>query len=353
MNDDIIDEITLDEINEFIGELNITASLSGVVARNLENFDLNVEDIYPQIKLKIPDVNNPTERISFEQFSELLSLITDKSQDPCIGVKIFSHLKVADLSALGFAFFCSTTLIVGIERFRRFLPFIISSGQIDIVEDDDDYLFFISAPESLDTDSISYYRVLECFISGAIAVIQEISNSEIGFSEIYLQQASNQGAIEYLSDKANCICNVNAPFDCIKMSKKLATDRLPSANPEMAMINEQLISEHLNKIFKTNIIYQVELLVATRLGEGTFSKPQIAKELAMSERKLHDKLAKEGVTFVEVVNRVRKNLAMQYIKNGQYRINEIAYKLGFTSSSNFSRAFKQWTGCSPREFKDL
>jgi AraC-like DNA-binding protein len=342
------------DLVDIIGEVNLTASFSGLVARSLATHGLNVENVFSDVGLAIPSVNNPIERISFEQFGALIDYITEKSGDPCIGVKIFAGIKAADLSALGFAISCSTTLIGVAERLQRFLPYLISAGHFDIVDEEEHILLVIAAPVSPLAQMKTFDRVLECFTAAIISIIREIRDvGGAGFSQVFLRRCSSPNVASYLEGFAQCEFIINAPFDGMRISRKSALELLPSANPEMAMLNDKLLTEHLNRIFKSNIIYRVEQLVVEGLGNGHFGKSDIAKELAMSERTLHQKLEEKGAAFSDIVTRIRRNLAMQYVKAGELRINQVAYKLGFASASNFSRSFKKWTGCSPKEFKEL
>ena len=75
----------------------------------------------------------------------------------------------------------------------------------------------------------------------------------------------------------------------------------------------------------------------------------IAQELFMSSRTLRRRLEKQGLCFQHLLNEVRQQKAEQYLKDSSLSITEISFLLGFKDSSNFSRAFKRWTGKSPSD----
>ncbi len=62
------------------------------------------------------------------------------------------------------------------------------------------------------------------------------------------------------------------------------------------------------------------------------------------------RLAAEGTSFKELLNDARINLARSYVAEGRLSVTEVAFVLGFADTSTFSRAFKRWTGKSPREY---
>jgi len=69
----------------------------------------------------------------------------------------------------------------------------------------------------------------------------------------------------------------------------------------------------------------------------------------MSTRSLQRRLREEGTTFSILVDEVRRDLAQDYIRNPGISLMEVAFVLGFSVYSSFSRAYKRWTGMSPGE----
>jgi AraC-like DNA-binding protein len=65
-------------------------------------------------------------------------------------------------------------------------------------------------------------------------------------------------------------------------------------------------------------------------------------------RSLQRKLHERGVTFRKLLDETRRQLADQYLKDSMLTVSEIAYLLGFSEVSSFSRAFRRWTGHAPR-----
>ena len=86
------------------------------------------------------------------------------------------------------------------------------------------------------------------------------------------------------------------------------------------------------------------------LPDGEPSKAAVARTLGMSTRNLQRHLAAEGTSFKDLLNAARGSLARSYVDEGRLTVTEIAFLLGFADVSAFSRAFKRWTGMSPREW---
>jgi len=74
--------------------------------------------------------------------------------------------------------------------------------------------------------------------------------------------------------------------------------------------------------------------------------------MAMSSRTLHRKLDGLGTSFRRIQDDVRKNLALDYLKNTSMNVDQIAGRLGYSETTNFRRAFKQWTGDVPSHYQN-
>ena len=95
----------------------------------------------------------------------------------------------------------------------------------------------------------------------------------------------------------------------------------------------------------------VEKAIEPMLGNGEISIDRVARELGMSRQTLYRRLKAEGVTFEQILEAKRRQLAIRYLRLDRISVKAAAYKLGFSDPAAFSRAFKRWTGFSPSDFR--
>jgi AraC-like DNA-binding protein len=95
---------------------------------------------------------------------------------------------------------------------------------------------------------------------------------------------------------------------------------------------------------------RVESLLMPVLHTGDVSMDSIAAELALSRQTLSRKLKAEGATFEQVLDELRHKMALHYLSGKKVSVNQAAYLVGFSEPAAFSRAFKRWTGASPRNW---
>ena len=93
--------------------------------------------------------------------------------------------------------------------------------------------------------------------------------------------------------------------------------------------------------------WAVEDAVRSRLASGAVTMAGVARQLGTSRQTLYRQLKQEGTTFERLLDRVRRDDATHLLRQGT-SVADTAHRLGFSDRSAFSRAFKRWTGRSPR-----
>ena len=129
--------------------------------------------------------------------------------------------------------------------------------------------------------------------------------------------------------------------------------QLTSSNPQLAQINDQVMLNYLADLDKEDIVQQVKVAIIDQLPSGNVTDETISKAVFTSQRSLQRRLSEKGTTFKTILTEVRKDLALKYIHDRKLTLTEISFMLGFSEMSSFSRAFKRWTGESPKEFRKL
>jgi AraC-like DNA-binding protein len=77
----------------------------------------------------------------------------------------------------------------------------------------------------------------------------------------------------------------------------------------------------------------------------------VAQELCMSARTLQRRLTDADITFQQLVEDTRRELAHHYLKHSTVELNEAAFLLGYEDANSFFRAFHGWEGTSPGEWR--
>lgn len=129
-----------------------------------------------------------------------------------------------------------------------------------------------------------------------------------------------------------------------------------NANPSLFPLFEQHAGELLRKLRTTT---EVPVALSVRVKQEIFAllkgeEPAlaaVADGLAMGIRTLQLHLKEEGVTYQQLLDEVRHELAVRHLRESHFSTTDIAYLLGFSEPSVFYRTFKKWTGSTPGAFR--
>lgn len=102
---------------------------------------------------------------------------------------------------------------------------------------------------------------------------------------------------------------------------------------------------------ETSLSERVKSILLQLLPSGKSSIEQAAAKLAMSPRTLQRHLAKESLNYKDILNTTRRELAEHYLAQVAISNDEISYLLGYQDTNSFLRAFKDWTGKTPGQFR--
>jgi AraC-like DNA-binding protein len=101
----------------------------------------------------------------------------------------------------------------------------------------------------------------------------------------------------------------------------------------------------------SDLVTRARAEIRGSLANGTVTLGRVADVLGVSRWSLQRRLGDDGLTFSGLVEEVRQELTTVYIRQNHIPLSEIAFLLGYSEPSAFSRAFRQWHGISPQAFR--
>lgn len=148
-----------------------------------------------------------------------------------------------------------------------------------------------------------------------------------------------------------CPIVINQPRNAMVFPRALLDERLPGAVPDLHRKAQQIVEYQLPGLPRASVASQIETLFRRHpelMGQGI---ERVAQRLNMHPRTLQRRLREDGEAFGEIQDRCRYEAAVIHLKQQHTDLESISERLGFSDRQNFTRAFKRWTGVSPREFR--
>jgi len=288
----------------------------------------------------------PDARVDRQALTRLWRLAVETTGDECFGLTASRHVAQTTFHALGYAVLASSTLREAFERLVRFRRIIgdIFNPTLEDLGDRYRFIIDVSAPPGVPNEAV------DALVAVTVRQTRLLrGDSSFAPLQVLLQrpEPARSGAFERLfrapvhfGQKVNALDYARADCD----------ERLPTGNAELARQNDEVVVRYLSRLQQSSLSLRVQQALLKALPDGAPSKERVARELGMSARNLQRHLSAEGTSFKQLLNDARVNLARNYVADGSMSVTEIAFLLGFADTSTFSRAFKRWTGKSPREY---
>ncbi len=297
------------------------------------------------IKSDLPR-NDPTERIPARTVSELFAAAVKATGDPCIGLKVGRHIRQRGLHSLGTALMASSTMRDFVLRLSRYFRLVSHSAVIYIEESDETVGIVIKSVIEEVCD-----ETLDAFVTSLIIIIREIYSSRFNPSQIDFHRREPASGAQSFQEFFKCPVKFSQSNTVIHLACEHFDVPLPSASREIAFQNDQIILSYLARLDRGDVVVQTRVVLIEQLPQGDVTKDSVAKELNMTPRTLQYKLSKTGTSFKDLMDDTRKSLALKYLDTQETSITAITFMLGFSDTSNFTRAFKRWMGVSPTDYR--
>ena len=323
-------------------------SVAALIAQALRNYECDPTPLFAESGIDIGSINDPQSRYPITHLQKLWKNSVEVTGDPCFGLTAAQQFQPAALRGLGFAFLASDTLRDAFNRLVHFSRFLSTGVNIRLEETEAHVDLVITGPEK-------WPDFVYAAADMGMAIYLRMCQITVGYS-IHPMLVTLQ------RPKPSCAKQFDLLFDApivygastnnLSFDRDIVDAPLATPNPELARTNDQTVIDYLARFDKASIAMQVRARIIEYLPEGRPHQETIAESLHISLRSLQRKLKDEDTGFKKLLEDTRQELAMQYIREAHRPIGEITYLLGFSEPSNFTRAFKRWTGKSPAQYRE-
>jgi len=283
---------------------------------------------------------------------ETYLLIQDEAaeyvNDPHFGLHMGEFAETRSWSILGYMMMNCKNLGEALEKSRRYSRVI--GNFIETREEpklNKIKLIFFTPPH---TPEMSRH----CFdtsISSSVRMMRSLTGVDINPLEITFTCAEPGSRSEY-ERFFQCPVLFGQEDNSITLDISLINTSIPMASPGLLLYFEKYAENFLVELDQKNEHTRaVTKIILARLDDDDMSINKVAKEMSVSVRTLQKRLEKEGIAFSDLYKDIRQRLAQKYLREN-YTVEQITYLLGFSEPSVFRKAFKKWSGITPREYRE-
>ena len=300
-------------------------------------------------ELIAPDASVPdTERrVPIEPVLRVWELLLEETRDRAISLAL-PAAPPSRYDALGLAITTATSVREAWTRASRYMRAWGGFASFELVEDGLDARI-VFAPEPL--DRAGAWLSVEASVAITCAFARGMLGGDLPLREVRFAHATPTDVAPFTAHFGAKVVFGAARTELV-LDGEVLERALPAVPDELAAYvtrQAEALVARLPAIAPTS--HAVRRLLASELVGGEPVPARIARKLAMSERTLRRRLEAEGTSFADILVSVRREAAERALREARLGLGEIAFQLGFSEASAFSRAFKRWTGQSPAEFR--
>jgi AraC-like DNA-binding protein len=191
----------------------------------------------------------------------------------------------------------------------------------------------------------------EASIAAVATICGEVSAQPFVPLEIHFKHAA-RGEIGVFTAHFGCPVHFGSDRDALLVSHTALAAPNKLGDQTIAQFFDRHLEVELAALSNdAGLEQRVRIAVSQMLSEGVPTLSEIASTLGMSARTLQRRLADKEQSFQGVVDLARRELAQQLLAETDYSLAEIAFLTGFSEQSAFTRAFKRWSGQTPRSYR--
>jgi AraC-like DNA-binding protein len=340
------DEMLIVGLSERVYETTKLAALFDM----LVNQGCPAGEILRNVDLSVEEVHSPKVRISRAQLMTACKNAIRLSSNRHLPYRIGASIHVSTYGMYGFAILCCPDFRRAMVFASRYHALAAPLATIDFGEDDEFASWTIEPNLHASTDPQLYRFIAEMQIGIHISLMRDIMGAAFTLDQICLSYpeasdfslgAEQVGCRILFKGEANRVVFRSAWLDqAASLGNKMTY-------PTIVALCDDLLGDLKLRVGAAGKIRA--LLLPEIANPPTFSA--IAKLLSVNDRSLRRQLRQQGLSFRGLLDELRTQIALKYLRTTKLANEDIALALGFSDAASFRRAFHRWTNKAPSEIR--
>jgi len=326
----------------------IATFLFSLLKGYLQKSGLDVESLTDDTGLEAAALDYQGTLLSFDQCQTIIANALRLSRDPALGINLGRQETLKDFGMFGYAIASSSSGWDALKIASHYYRASTSLSDIDF-EVTQGRLSITSSPSHPLALALHRFVTEEDFAS-ILCILRSHFGEDVQVETIcfdYPEPAYRQAYEDFF----RCPLSFDAPVSQLCISTQLLDVRAPSYNPVTEDIAIKFCANLLEQQDANRSLISQVNVVLLRNPEKFPSIQQVADQLGLSERSLRRRLKTLNTSYRSLLNNLRKEIAIRYLRESNLSLDEIAALIGLSDSSSFYRSFKQWTGKAPSHYR--
>jgi AraC-like DNA-binding protein len=328
------------------GQMASKFRVSSVVPQRLEELGIPPAAVLRHAGLPVDLFGQEKILVSTVELFAIYKGITELASDPVIGLKLGSEERTERYDPIAIAALCTRSFRDALERLARYKQ-LTCPEKIEILEQADECS--VRFAWLLAEEPEPAVLVDACF-AWVVAVARRGTGKEVHPKRIEFQRSATHP--EIYEAHFQCPVKFRASQNLLVFRKEDLDRPFVTYNADLlAIVAPQLEAELAQQQAPQTTSERAKSALKRLLAGRRPGLADLARELGLSTRTLQRRLTEEGLSFQQLLQEARRELAQHYLLHSSLELNETAYLLGYEDANSFFRAFHFWEGKSPGEWR--
>ena len=316
------------------------------IAKALESRGVDPHRVFAAAGIDERLSNDPLRRLPLSAVSRLYRACIEATGDEYFGLTVARFISAPTLHALGYGLLASTTLADFCTRVQRYFRLVSQTARVEVVPKGSTVRLSFEPSVRVSAQSEDAWLGTLCL------TMRALYREDFRPLAVELTHPMPDGGEGPYVGFFGAPVRFDASAGTLVLPRADMDVPLYGACPELARSHDALAASYVARLDRADVVANVRARIVELLPGRTCSKSRIATDLSMSLTTLQQRLTERGTSFQSLLNDIRRELASSYLRQPDLSVKEVAFLLGFTDLSNFTRAFKRWTGASPTRFRE-
>jgi AraC-like DNA-binding protein len=327
----------------------ILASAATGIADHVTRLGGDIDRICGEARVDPASVGQPTVSLELSAFCALFEEAARDTRNPNFGLWFGNRFKPRDLGLIGYAAVSSSSLGSALENFVGLFSLHQQSTHMAITDAGSGLVrleYQIHMP-----DILARRQDAELSLGMFLNIIRECCGPSWGPEEVHFEHPKPEAWREHES-AFDAPVYFSQVTNALVFRRELFARPMPAPDLKLLSITRLcLMSVGTRPLPRQTRKDQIRSAIRARLAEGYPPLEAVAEAVRATPAAIQRELARDNLNYKDLVEETRRDLALLYVRQRELPFSEIAYLLGYSELSAFSRAFHRWTGTSPRNFR--
>lgn len=329
-------------------EVTVSSRVVNELVRAVERAGVAREQFLRAAKIEPAWLETDDVRLRRVEVLGLCQVALDLTRDPAFGLHWGEWLSASSFNLMSHLLVHAPNLRHALETLHRFGQLLTDQVGFELVESG--HTAELRRIDSTDQPLAIRRLTAEMLVLGFLRLIQQFGGPGEHVTSVSFQYPAPDYRPEYtrLFEGAE---RFDQPFTGLAFARKLLEARSPQQDEDLYATLSDLAERRLLRLHdRAPFSVRVSRLLVQQRSPHRVPMHEVARALELSVRSLHRRLSEERQSYLALANEASAQVAKRLLLDEKHTIQETAHAMGFANASSFHRAFRRWTGTTPRAF---